>query len=194
VPGSSWYSANPICAKDAAFVGHRAGKRLSLLAWAALLACGPRPGAENASDLQRASLGEPATAALVVGCWLLEWDLALSATGQAAAEVPDSVRLREEVVFATRERLVIPATHPNGRGATGTGEMPWEARYVLNRWWIEDDALRIRFSDGEREAWDVMLSIDRGDLTGSARHRADPEPPQESTQAGIRAVRITCNF
>lgn len=172
----------------------RAGKGLSVLACAVLLACGPRPGAETASGLQRASLGEPAAAALVVGCWLLEWNVSVTWAGLAGGELPDSVRLRDEVVFATRERLVAPATHPNGRAPTGTGEVPWEARYVLNRWWIEDDALRIRFSDGERQEWSVVLDIDSRELVGSALYRADPAPPGETVQAGLRAVTIPCGF
>lgn len=172
----------------------RVGKRSSLLAWVVLLACGPRPGAETASGLQRASLGEPATAALVVGCWLLEWNVSLPEVGLAGGELPDSVRLRDEVVFATRERLVTPATHPTGRAQTETGEAPWEARYVLNRWWIEDDALRIRFSDGERAEWSVVLGIDSRELGGSARYRADSAPPGATLQAGLRAVTIPCDY
>lgn len=172
-----------------------AGRHLCLFAlatpWAVVSGCGPRPGAEDAGDLQRASLGEPATAALVVGCWVLTWDTGPEAS--ALGQMPDSLRMRDEVVFGTRERLVTPVTHPSGR-AGGTGEAPWEARFVLNRWWIEDDALRVRFSDGEREEWNVTLGVDTEELVGTARYQADPRPPDDPVQAGIRAGRIPCDF
>jgi len=171
----------------------RAGKLLSLLAWAALLSCGPRPGAETASDLRLASLGEPATAALVVGCWLFDWGGA-SGAPSVAGQLPDSVRFRDEVVFATRERLVAPATHPTGRGAVAGGEVPWEAHFVLNRWWIEDDALQIRFWDGESEEWNVTMGVSAGTLQGAARFRAEPDPPGDPVQLGLMAVPIPCSF
>ena len=172
----------------------RAAKLLSLVAWAAYLGCGPRPGAETASDLQLASLGEPATAALVVGCWFFEWSSGPPGAESVTGELPDSVRFRDEVVFATRDRLVAPATHPTGRAAVDGREVPWEAHFVVNRWRIEDDALQIRFWDGEREEWNVSLGINAGALVGAALFRADPEPPGDPLQLGLSAVRIPCNF
>jgi len=172
-------------------VPSRAGTSLGLLAWAAVLACGPRPGAEIASDLQPASLGVPATAALVVGCWSLDWALGSEETG---GSVPDSVRFRDEVVFGTRERLVTPATHPSGRSASGASVPPWESRFVLNRWWIEDDALRIRFSDGEGQEWLAALSVDREDLAGAARYEASRPGPAGPVVADVRGRRITCAY
>jgi len=141
-----------------------------------------------ASDLQPASLGEPATAALVVGCWYLRWEGGPFGAGAPAGEAPDSVRLRDEVVFGTRERLVAPATHPTGRSADGRGVLPWEARFVLNRWWIEDGALRLRFSDGEREEWEATLGVTADELVGVVTFRED------AAGAGLTARRIECDF
>lgn len=172
----------------------RAWKLLSLLAWGASLSCGPRPGAETASDLQLASLGEPATAALVVGCWFFEWSEGPRGAASMTGALPDSVRFRDEVVFATRDRLVAPATHPTGRTVVAGSEVPWEAHFVVNRWWIEDDALQIRFWDGEREEWNVTLGINAGELVGAARFVTDPEPAGDPLQLGLRAVRISCDF
>lgn len=172
---------------------HRAAAPVGLAALAALLACGPRPGAERASDLRPASLGQPATAALVVGCWALRWSVD-AGSPPSSGESPDSIRLRDEVVFGTRERQVTPATHPSGRTANGSEPPPWEARYVVNRWWVEDGSLRIRFWDGERSEWNVALGIDRNDLVGTGRFEADPEPPGGPVRAGLRASRIDCDF
>lgn len=166
---------------------------LGLSTWCVLTGCGPRPGAETANDLQRASLGVPASAALVVGCWRLDW--ALDAGSRAAVgEVPDSIRLRDEVVFGTRERLLSPATQPTGRSATAGGVQPWEARFVVNRWWIEDGTLRLRFWNGEREEWNATLSVDSEELVGAGRLTADPDPPGGQVQAGLRASKIGCEL
>lgn len=167
---------------------------LSLVACALIGACGSRPGAESASDLQLASLGEPAIAALVVGCWNLSWDPGPGGSAARVGTLPDSVRLREEVVFGTRERLVSPATHPAGRAQNDAAVPPWEARFVVNRWWVDDDSLRVRFYDGERDEWNVTLGIDPGELLGSARYHSDPEPGGGPVQAGVRAARIDCPF
>lgn len=172
---------------------HQAMTLPSLVAWCALAACGPPPAAETASDLQRASLGVPASAALVVGCWGLEWSV-YGFPPSATGELPDSIRLRDEVVFGTRERLLSPATYPTGRSASGAGPEPWEARFVVNRWWIEDGALRLRFSDGEQDALNATLSVDSNDPVGSGRLRSDPDPPGGDVQAGVRASRIDCAF
>ncbi|MDH3207687.1 MAG: hypothetical protein OEO79_13880 [Gemmatimonadota bacterium] len=94
-------------------------------------------------------------------------------------------------MFGTRERLVAPATHPNGRADGGAGEQSWEARFVVNRWWIEDDALQVRFSDGERAEWNVTLGVDTEEFVGNARYRRDPGG---LGQAGVRATRIPCDF
>jgi hypothetical protein len=72
--------------------------------------------------------------------------------------------------------------------------VPWEAHFVLNRWWIEDGELRIRFSDGVAEEWDVALGIDREDLVGSALYAADREPRGGPIQASLEAARIACSF
>ena len=172
---------------------HRAGTSLGVAISVATLACGPRPGAERASDLRPASLGEPATAALVVGCWRLDW--AVDAASRAVAgEVPDSVRLRDEIVFGTPDRLVTPATHPAGRTATRGARAPWESRFVVNRWRVEDGVLRLRFWDGEEDEWDVALGVDSNALVGAARLRVDPEPRSGPVQAGLRGQRINCEF
>jgi len=174
-------------------MGPRAAKVLTLVAWAAPQACGPRPGAETSSDLLRPSLGVPATAALVVGCWRLEWAMD-TAVRRTVGEVPDSIRLRDEVVFGTRERLLSPATQPTGRSAAGVGPTPWEARYVVNRWWIEDSALRLRFWNGERDEWDATLEADSNELVGVARLKVDPKPPGDPLQAGLTGSRIDCDL
>jgi hypothetical protein len=176
-------------------VRHRATKRLSLLAWAALLvACGPRPGAETAADLQLASLGEPATAALVVGCWTLDWGGGVGRAPDGTGVLPDSIRLRDEAVFATPERLVTPATHPTGRRAVDGGDTPWEMLYLLNRWWIDDEMLRLRFTDGERERWDVVMAVKAGQLTGAARYEGEAGPAGGRQDLGVGARRIDCAF
>jgi hypothetical protein len=172
-------------------------KRLSPLACAVLLACGPRPGSERPSDLQLASLGEPATAALVVGCWELTWRVeraSTTAVDRPMPAMPDSIRLREEVVFGSPERLVAPATHPLGRRSDGSGEVPWEARLVVNRWWMEGDSLRIRFSDGGDEEWSAALGTSRAGITGTGHHASDPTPAGGATRADVTGRRIACDF
>ena len=170
---------------------HRAAA-LGVAVGAAMAACGPPPGAERASDLRPASLGEPASAALVVGCWRVEWSM--SATGPAVGEAPDSVRLRDEIVFGTPDRLVTPATQPEGRTPTRGGPTPWEARFVVNRWRIDDGVLRIRFWDGEDDEWEAALGVDSDELVGSARLTVDPDPPGGPIRAGLRAHRIACDL
>jgi hypothetical protein len=159
-------------------------RRRTLLVWALAAASGPLPGPESASDLQRASLGDPAVAALVVGCWHLRW--APDAPSREAVESPDSVRLRDEVVFGTRERLLAPATHPLGRRSTSGEDEPWEAHFVLNRWWVQDGSLRLRFSTGEGEEWNATLGLDPERITGVATGA-----PGRSTVSGQR---IECSF
>lgn len=173
----------------------RAATPLSLAVWALLAACGgPTPGAERAGDLQPASLGDPATAALVVGCWFLQWGTGPGGDVADATELPDSVRLRDEVVFGSPERLVTPATHPRGRAATDGGVRPWEASYLLNRWWIDDALLRLRFSDGEREEWRAVLTVESDELTGVAQYDGDAPRPAGTRQVGVRGTRLDCQF
>jgi hypothetical protein len=172
---------------------HRAATPVGIAVAAVTVACGPPPGAERASDLRPASLGEPASAALVVGCWRLEW--AMDAAARASVgEAPDSVRLRDEVVFGTTDRLVTPATQPGGRAPAVGGDMPWESRFVVNRWRVDDGVLLIRFWDGEKDAWEVSLGVDSNELLGAGRLRVDPEPPGGPVQAGLRGHRIDCDL
>jgi len=175
-------------------VRQRGKKRLGLSVCMVLVACGPTPGAERPGDLQPASLGEPARAALVVGCWSLDWGGGPGRGPDGLAVLPDSVRLRDQVVFATRERQITPATHPDGRGVVGGREPAWETRYLLNRWWIEEDLLQVRFSDGEDDEWRVALTIESEDLSGVARYEGDRPAPTESDELGVRGTRITCEF
>jgi hypothetical protein len=104
------------------------------------------------------------------------------------------VRLRDETVFGTRERLVAPATQPSGRSLDWREGPSWEAQYVLNRWWIEDGELRIRFSDGEGTEWNVAFAVDPQELLGVARHSGDPEPPDGPLRSAVRAARFSCGF
>lgn len=172
---------------------YRAATPLGVAAAVMMSACGPPPGAERASDLRPASLGEPASAALVVGCWQLDWEMDAAAR-RTSGEAPDSVRLRDEVVFGTTDRVVTPATQPGGRAPTAGGPTPWESRFVVNRWRVDDGVLRIRFWDGEKDAWDVSLGVDSNELVGAARLRVDPEPPGGPIQAGLRGHRIDCDL
>ncbi|HUF76649.1 MAG TPA: hypothetical protein VMM35_10240, partial [Longimicrobiales bacterium] len=107
-----------------------------------------------------------------------------------AAALPDSVSLRDGIVFGTGERLVSPATHPAGREASGpVGGASWEARYRINRWWVEGDSLRLRFSDGARDEWLLWLGEEGEGLVGrgSRGRRAGPE-------ARVRAIPIGCEL
>jgi hypothetical protein len=167
---------------------------LVVLVGSGALACTPPAGPRSASDLQPASLGVPATAALVVGCWSLGWQIEPASAARSAGELPDSVRLRNEVVFATRERLVVPATHPTGRVGAGDDARPWEARFVLNRWWIEEDALRLRFSDGVQDTWQVGLAVDADELVGRARYEGEASAGETPKAADVRAARIDCEY
>jgi len=117
-----------------------------------------------------------------------------AAARASAGEVPDSVRLRDEVVFGTPDRLVTPATQPAGRVPKGGAPAPWESRFVVNRWRVDDGALRMRFWDGEKDEWEVALGVDSNELVGAARLRVDPEPPGGSVQAGLRGYRIDCDL
>lgn len=110
------------------------------------------------------------------------------------ATEPDSIRLREGAVFGSGERLVTPATHPSGREpAPGASELPWESRYRLNRWWVEDGRLAIRFAEGDREVWIVRLQLEGNGLEGEAAHEQAPSGERER-QAEVRASRIACQF
>jgi len=171
----------------------RAAARLGIAVVVLSVACGPPPGAERASDLRPASLGEPASAALVVGCWRLAWAIDTAARA-GVGETPDSVRLRDEVVFGTQERRVTPATQPAGRAMSVRGEVPWESRFVVNSWQVDDGVLRIRFWDGESDEWDVALGVDSNELVGAARLKVDPETPGGPVQAGLRGYRIDCDL
>lgn len=167
---------------------------LVVLVGSGALGCAPPAGPRSANELQPASLGVPATAALVVGCWSLSWRVEPATAARSAGQLPDSVRLRNEVVFGTRERLIVPATHPTGRDGVGDEQRPWESRFVLNRWWIEEDALRLRFSDGERDAWQVGLAVDADELAGRARYEGEASAGETPSAAEVRAARIDCEY
>ena len=102
--------------------------------------------------------------------------------------MPDSILLRGGVVFGTRERLVNPATHPSGRQAGTTtndgGPEPWETRFRVNRWWVEDDSVRIKFS-GQARDWNVALGLSEEGLGGQATHG-------DENGASVSARRISC--
>jgi len=117
-----------------------------------------------------------------------------AAARATAGEAPDSVRLRDEVVFGTSDRLVTPATQPVGRGPTGGGPTTWESRFVVNRWRIDGGVLRIRFWDGEKDEWNAALGVDSNELVGAARLEVDPDPPGGAVQAGVRGHRIDCDL
>lgn len=127
---------------------------------------------------------------ILSGCWALTWQ----AEGDRLAAEPDSIRLREGAVFGSGERLVTPATHPSGREpAPGTSEIPWESRYRLNRWWVEDGRLAIRFAEGERDVWILRLRLEGDGLQGDASHERTPSG-ERGRQAEVRASRIACQF
>ena len=109
------------------------------------------------------------------------------------ATLPDSVRFRDEVVFGTRERIVAPATHPSGRSA-GAEETPWESRLVVNRWWIEDGALAVRFSDEDEEEWSLRLAFRGEHLEGTASFRGDATPSGLSGPVTVQGTREACSF
>jgi hypothetical protein len=124
----------------------------------------------------------------------LDWGGGPGRGADGRAVLPDSIRLRDQVVFATPERQITPATHPDGRRATDDDQTPWEALYRVNRWWIENDLLQMRFSDGEDETWRVAVTIDSDGLSGVARHEGGDASPSPSREAGVRASRIPCEF
>jgi hypothetical protein len=116
-----------------------------------------------------------------------------AASRRVAGEVPDSVRLRDEVVFGTPDRPVTPATRPEGRTPSSGASVPWESRFVVNRWRVDDGALLIRFWNGEADEWDVTLGVDSEELVGAARLAVDPEPRGGPIRAGLRGRRIDCS-
>ena len=126
-------------------------------------------------------------AGVFVGCWVMSWDIE-PVDPDRRGPLPDSVSLRDGVVFGTGERLVSPATHPAGRQAVGGGPDPWETRYRLNRWWVEEDSLRLRFSDGAADEWLVWLGERGEELVGrgATGRRGGPV-------ARVRAAPIECD-
>jgi len=169
---------------------------LLALALLASAGCAP-PGSGGTGDrVAPARLTSPYASGLYVGCWAMTWSLRGAAPGDGAPELPDSISLRTGAVFGTTERLVSPATHPTARvradGAVG-GAAPWESVYRLNRWWVEDEALHLRFSDGGEDAWLVRLREADGVLEGEGWRAARAEPG-ERPGASVRAARIGCDF
>jgi hypothetical protein len=62
----------------------------------------------------------------------------------------------------------------------------------VNRWWIEGDALSLRFSDGADDEWRVRLEVEGRGLRGDASRDA----PSNGTphRAEVTAARIACDF
>ncbi len=172
-----------------------AGSAVAGIVLIATGACAPPAGPRSADDLQPAGLGTPALAGLFVGCWALTWELEGGVSAAPLALVPDSVLLRDAVVFGTRERQVSPATHPSGRERVegSTGPPPWETLYRVNRWWVEGESLQLRFSDGSREEWEVELGLEGDRLAGRAERTSEGRR-DAAPRALVRGSRIGCAF
>jgi hypothetical protein len=172
-----------------------AHRHVSRTCWAGAVAltvaaCGPPPRPQTVEDLQPASLGAPAVSALVVGCWAMSWDLE-SGVGVTGPELtPDSVLLRGGAVFGSRERILSPATHPEGRTPRAGSRLPWEVRFRVNRWWTDGDTVVMSFSDGEKQEWRVSLDYSEGGLAGRAEY--SDMAGHENVLASVRGARIPC--
>ncbi len=168
------------------------GMWLALAGPVAASACSPPPQPRSARDLEPADLGAPEVSALVVGCWSLEWTVDGRPDPRGAELTPDSVSLRAGATFGSRERIVSPATRPEGRSrpSLAGGPRPWETRFRVNRWWTEGEALTMRFSDGERAEWLVSLDYASDGLSGEASYRDRGDG--STAEARVRGARISC--